>query len=58
MKVTATAIKTLGLGCIVGDTKTVIAERVEDRGMYYEVVVHRNRQIRFVKDAWVLAITE
>ena len=58
MTVTATAFKTIGLGCIEGDTHTNEAQRVEDNGTYYEVVVHENRTIRYTKKAWVLTIKE
>lgn len=58
MKVTATAFKTIGLGCIEGDTHTHEAQRVEDKGTYYEVVVHEALTIRYTKKAWVLTIKE
>ena len=58
MTVTATAFKTIGLGCIEGDAHTNEAQRVEDNGTYYEVVVHENRTIRYTKKALVLTIKE
>lgn len=58
MTVTAASLKTIGLGCIKGDTHTHEAQRVEDKGTYYEVIVHENRSIRYTKNAWALTIKE
>ena len=58
MKVKAIAIRTAGLGCIEGDTHTDNAQMVMDKGTYYEVYVHENRQIRYSKKDWRLEVSE
>lgn len=59
MTVKATAMETKGVGCIKGDFKVMDAvEMVFDKGTYYEVYFHKNRQMRFDKKAWELRITE
>ena len=54
ISVKAIAVKTIGLGCIVGDTCNHIAQRIDDKGTYFEVVIHENRKVRYRKDAWKL----
>lgn len=56
INVKATAVKTMGIGCIAGDTHEYVAQRIEDEGKYFDVVIHENRQVRFSKEAWEIKI--
>lgn len=57
MTVMATAVKTLGLGCINGDRHTYKhVARVEDCGTYFAIVFHENRKVRCNKEAWSLEV--
>lgn len=57
MTITIKAIRNAGIGCILGELhKYNNVQSVIDRGGYYELFVHENRQIRVNKKDWELTI--
>lgn len=51
MKITMKALAAKG-AVIKGDTTTYEAQSIEDRGDYYAVIIHANREVRFTKKYW------
>ena len=56
MKVKITAPKTIGFGCVKGESKTYEVQKIEDRGSYYNLVIHSNREVKVKKDNWNIEI--
>ena len=53
MKIITTAKESRGLGCIKGDRKVYEHVRnIEDRGSYWELIIHENRSVRVRKADW------
>ena len=51
MKITMRAHTAAG-SVFKGQTETYTAQSVEDRGDYYAVIIHANREVRFTKKYW------
>ena len=59
MTVTMTAIRNAGIGCILGEMRTCEhVQQINDRGEYYELYFHANRQMRVSKNDWRLEVSK
>lgn len=51
MNITMKAFAAKG-AVIKGDVVTYEAQNIEDRGEYFAVIIHANREVRFTKKYW------